>query len=371
MSNISKPEKIPFGYLERQFEDIDPYLQDLKKVVVSTDLTLGKELTRFENAFAEEVSLKHVIGVASGTDAIMLALKIQGIGLGDEVITAANTFIATAGAIAMTGATPVFVDCEEGYVIDTDKIEAAITPKTKAIVPVHFTGNVADMDRVTEIAEKHGLIVVEDACQSILASIHNRPVGDWGSATCFSLHPLKNLNVWGDGGLIATNDDHLAEQLRLFRNHGLVDRDTVAFFGHNSRLDTLQAVIGNRLIPKLREITNRRIQIAQKFDDAFEQLDYVDVPTRRDGVRHVFHLYIIETDRRDELKEYLLQHNVSVKIHYPVPLHLQPASQNLGYKQGDFPVSEKQAARILTLPAHPYLRDDEVDRIIELMRSFR
>jgi aminotransferase EvaB len=371
MSNISKPEKIPFGYLERQFEDIDPYLQDLKRVVASTDLTLGKELTRFESAFAEEVRLKHVIGVASGTDAIMLSLKIQGVGLGDEVITAANTFIATAGAIAMTGATPVFVDCEEGYVIDPEKIESAITRKTKAIVPVHFTGNVANMDRVMEIAEKHGLIVVEDACQSILASIHDRPVGDWGSAACFSLHPLKNLNVWGDGGLIATNDDQLAEQLRLFRNHGLVDRDTVAFFGHNSRLDTLQAVIGNRLIPKLQVITKRRIQIAQKFDDAFERLDYIDVPTRRDGVRHVFHLYIIETDRRDELKEYLLRNNVSVKIHYPVPLHLQPASQQLGYKEGDFPVSEKQAARILTLPAHPYLRDDEVDRIIELVSSFR
>lgn len=362
-------QTIPFGYLQRQFADIEDYLQDVKAVVQSTDLTLGKALTRFENAFAKHSRLKHVIGVASGTDAIILTLKINGVGPGDEVITAANTFIATAGAIAMTGATPVFVDCEAGYVIDPKKIEAAITEKTKAIMPVHFTGNVADMPSIMDIAQQNNLLVVEDACQSILGAIDDIPVGSWGCAACFSLHPLKNLNVWGDGGLIGTNDDALAEKLRLFRNHGLSDRDTVEFFGHNSRLDTMQAVVGNRLIPNLPTITERRIEIAQKYDAAFSQIPGIDVPPRREGVRHVFHLYIIETDCRDALQQALLDQGIKVKVHYPVPLHLQPASQKLGYKQGDFPVAERQAERILTLPAHPYLTDEEVDRVIDCVAA--
>ncbi len=362
---------VPFGYLDRQFAQIDPFLEDIRKLIASTDLTLGEALEEFEARFAKLCGMPHAIGVASGTDALMLSLKMLGIGPGDEVITATNTFIATAGAIAMAGAKPVFVDCEGGFVIDPTKIEAAITPRTKALLPVHFTGNVADMPVIMEIARRHKLLVVEDACQALLGAIDGKPVGTWGSTVCFSLHPLKNLNVWGDGGLIVTRDGELARKLRLFRNHGLVNRDAVEFFGHNSRLDTLQAVIGNRLIDGVQAATERRIGYARRYDEAFADLaPRVRVPVRRPGVRHVFHLYIVEVEQRDALLSHLNKRGIKAKVHYPIPLHLQQASAHLGYKQGDFPVAEAQTRTIITLPAHPYLTPEEVEYTIREVRAF-
>ena len=276
--------RVPFSYLDRQFADIDGYLADVKEFVKTGDFTLGKPLEEFERRFARLCNMPHVIGVASGTDALILSLKILGIGPGDEVITTPMTFIATVGAIAMSGARPVFVDSSDGYVIDPAKIEAAITPATKAIMPVHYTGNMADMPAIAAIAARRGLHVVEDACQSILGAIDDRPAGSWGQTACFSLHPLKNLNVWSDGGLIATRSAELAEKLRLFRNHGLANRDEVLIFGHNSRLDTIQAVIGNRLIGSTEAMTNKRIGYAQRYDRAFADLpEFVRVPLRRSG----------------------------------------------------------------------------------------
>ncbi|MBT9141750.1 MAG: dTDP-3-amino-3,4,6-trideoxy-alpha-D-glucose transaminase [Syntrophomonadaceae bacterium] len=363
--------RVKFSYLDRQFADVDAYLNDIKELVKSSDFTLGQPLREFEERFAELCKMPYAIGVASGTDALILSLKVLGIGPADEVITTPTTFIATVGAIVMTGARPVFVDNDDGFVIDASKIEAVITPRTKAIIPVHYTGNVADMPAIMRIANKHNLIVIEDACQAIGASLDGQPVGSWGATSCFSLHPLKNLNVWGDGGVIVTRSPELAEKLRLYRNHGLINRDEVVMFGCNSRLDTLQAVIGNRLIEQVEFITSQRIANAKRYDEAFADMaEFICTPGRRPGVKHVYHLYMIRVKRRDELLAYLHRKGVEAKVHYPIPVHLQKAAQHLGYKKGDFPVCEEDSRTIITLPAHQHLTDDEISYTIEQVRSF-
>lgn len=362
---------VPYSYLPRQFADIDPYLEDIRQLVVSGDFTLGKAVTEFENRFAALTGLPHAIGVASGTDALMLSLKLAGIGPGDEVITTPNTFIATVGAIVMTGATPVFVDNGADYTIDCAQIEAAITAKTKAIVPVHLSGHPADMPAVMKIAQTHGLEVIEDAAQAILAKIDGVHVGSWGRAAAFSLHPLKNLNVWGDSGVIVTTDAEFAEKMRLFRNHGMADRDTITMFAHNSRLDSLQAVVGNRLIGQTEAITAARIAAAARYDAALTELDeFVSIPPRKSNIQQVFHTYVIRVKKRDELLKHLLDSGVRAKIHYPVPVHLQPAAEYLGYKEGDFPVCEQDCREILTLPVHQHLSNEEIDYTIDQIKSF-
>jgi aminotransferase EvaB len=363
--------KVPFSYLDRQFADIDPFLAAVADVVRKGDFTLGAELERFERRFADLCGLPHAVGVASGTDALILSMRLLGIGPGDEVITTPMTFIATSGAIVAAGARPVFVDSEDGFVIDPNRIEAAITPRTKAILPVHYTGNIADMPCIADIARRHTLHVIEDACQALLGAIDGRPVGTWGETVCFSLHPLKNLNVWSDGGIVVTRSADLAERLRLLRNHGLVNRDEVASFGVNSRLDTIQAAVGNLLLDDTRRLTARRVAIAARYDEALAGLAPVlRVPARRRGVHHVFHLYIVRVARRDQMLTWLNERGIEAKVHYPIPVHLQPAAAGLGYKPGDFPVCERDCASIVTLPAHPYLSDDEVDYTIEQVRAF-
>lgn len=363
--------RVPFSYLDRQFADIDPYLEDIRRLVASGDFTLGDALTEFEQEFAALIGVGHAVGVGTGTDALAMALKLLGVGSGDEVITTPNTFIATVGAIVMTGATPVFVDSDAGLVIDVSQIERKVTKKTKAIVPVHYTGNMADMPAIMEIAEKHGLVVVEDACQAIMAAIDGRRAGTWGAAGAFSLHPLKNLNVWGDGGLIVTQSDELAEKARLYRNHGLRTRDEVVSFGVNCRLDTLQAMVGKRLIKQTETITRCRISNAERYDNAFSGLArFIEIPARRAGVRHVFHLYVLRVQRRDELLAYLNEKGVEAKVHYPVPLHLQEGVAQFGHKAGDFPVTEEHGRTAITLPAHQHLKEEEIDFAIASVRAF-
>jgi dTDP-4-amino-4,6-dideoxygalactose transaminase len=363
--------QVKFSYLQRQFADIEPYLQDVKALVQSGDLTLGRALEEFEGRFARLVGVPHAVGVGSGTDALALSLRALGVGPGDEVITSATSFIATVGAIVMAGAKPVLVDSEDGFVIDAAAIEAAITPRTRAIIPVHYTGNVADLPAVLSIARKHKLAVVEDACQAIGSSLEGRAAGSWGDAGCFSLHPLKNINVWGDGGLVTTHSAELAAKLRLLRNHGLASRDEAVTFGWNSRLDTLQAVIGNRLLGEVESIVGTRIAIAARYDEAFSALSgSVCVPRRRPGVRHSFHLYVLRARGRDELLVHLNRQGVEAKVHYPIPLHLQQAASPLGYKEGDFPVSEEDCRCIITLPAHQHLRPEEVEHVIAQVEAF-
>jgi dTDP-4-amino-4,6-dideoxygalactose transaminase len=298
-------------------------------------------------------------------------MKLMGIGPGDEVITCATTFIATLGAIASLGATPVLVDCDDGFVIDVDQVEDAITDRTKAILPVHYTGNVADMPAINKIAERHGLLVFEDACQALGAAYDSEPVGSWGLATGFSLHPLKAINVWGDGGVILTKNARFAEELRLYRNHGLINRDEAKFFGMNSRLDTLQAVVASRLMRDAKGITENRIRIGKIFDEAFNNLPgCVSVPHRKQEAKHVFHLYILRAERRDALLAHLIERGIEAKIHYPIPVHLQKPSKELGYKKGSFPKTEADANCIISLPLHQYLEDEEIEYVIDEVQKF-
>jgi dTDP-4-amino-4,6-dideoxygalactose transaminase len=271
----------------------------------------------------------------------------------------------------MTGARPVFVDNNEEYTIDVTKIKEAITPRTKAIMPVHLTGCPADMPAIMEIAERYNLIVVEDAAQAILASIDGKSVGSWGVTAGFSLHPLKNLNIWGDGGVIVTRSAELRDRLCLFRNHGMMTRDEIAFWSHNCRLDTLQAVIANRLIGQVHSITERRIANAKRYDEAFAELsDYIQIPPRRPNVKHVYHTYVLRVRDRDRLYKYLNENGIEAKIHYPIPLHLQKAAAYLGYKEGDFPVCETDCRTIITLPVHQHLEPSQVDYVIDCIRRF-
>lgn len=363
--------QVKYSYLEEQFADVEPYLEDIRDLVASGDFTLGAAVSEFEKRFAQLCGIPHAVGVGSGTDALILSLKMLGVGPGDEVITTPNTFIATVGAIAMTGARPVFVDNDERYTIDAGQIEAAITPRTKAILPVHLTGTPADMPSIMEIARRHNLAVVEDAAQAILAQIDNQHVGSWGDAAGFSLHPLKNLNVWGDGGVIVTRSAELADKLRLFRNHGLSSRDEVSMFGHNSRLDSLQAVVANRLVDQAHWITDKRIANAIRIDRGLADLgEFVIIPPRSPNIKEVFHTYVIRASDRDALVKHLIHHGIEAKVHYPIPLHLQPAASYLGYKAGDFPVCEEHCKTIVTLPVHQHLASEQIDYVVEQIREF-
>jgi dTDP-4-amino-4,6-dideoxygalactose transaminase len=363
---------VRYSYLPQQFAQVDEVFAEIRnQLLKDCDFTLGKAVARFEESFARLIGTKHAIGVGSGTDALMLSLKALGVGHGDEVITAANTFIATVGAINAVGARPVLVDVTPYFTIDPARIEAAITAKTRAILPVHLTGEPADMAPILEIARRRGLAVVEDACQSIDAAIDGRRCGTMGETGGFSLHPLKNLNVWGDAGIIVTNSDVHAEHLRMLRNHGMKNRDEIEIMGYNSRLDTLQAIVGNWLIRQTHDITEKRIANAATYDGGFESLGGdILLPPRRPSVRRVYHLYMVYARRRDELYRFCHDQGVDAKIHYPIPLHLQRGLARFGYGKGDFPETERQAASIITFPADQHLTSDQVETVIRTVRKF-
>jgi dTDP-4-amino-4,6-dideoxygalactose transaminase len=362
--------EINHNYLRQQFADCDEILAKIKEVVRSGEFTLGREVDRLEDEFAAIVGTRHAIGVGSGTDALFLSLKAAGVDSGDEVITTPYTFFATVGAIVAAGARPVFADIRDDYNIDPVKVEGAVTERTKAILPVHWSGKPCDMDPIMKVANRHGLAVVEDACHAIKASYRGRGAGALGTLGCFSFHPLKNLNVWGDGGIITTDSDNLAGKLRLLRNHGLLNRDECGVFGYNSRLDTVQAVVARHLLQKLDYITERRIANAAHFDERLRAIPQIRVPTRDSWVKQVYHLYIVRCERRDELQQFLVARGVDAKVHYPVPMHLQPAAGFLGYKPGDFPVCEATVKSVLSLPVHEFITPEQQDRVVGLIREF-
>lgn len=363
--------KVKYSYLEEQFEDHDSIFCDINKLIQTGDYTLGKPVQEFEQKFADVIGAKYAIGVGSGTDALFLSLKAIGIGAGDEVITTPNTFIATVGAIIASGAKPVFVDVTDEYTINPELIEKAITPRTKALMPVHYAGHPADMMEIIDISNKHDIPVVEDACQAISAAIDGKCAGTFGIAGGFSLHPLKNLNVWGDGGIIVTDSKEVHDRLILLRNHGLKNRDEVEIFGYNSRLDSLHAIVGNNLIKDIHKITETRIKWAEKFNLALSELgDFIEIPKRQPNKKYVYHLYMIMANNRDGLLSYLNENGIEAKVHYPIPLHLQPASASFGYNEGDFPVTESQCKSIITLPVHQHLTEEQIDYTIEKIIEF-
>jgi dTDP-4-amino-4,6-dideoxygalactose transaminase len=362
--------KVRYSYLPQQFADPSEILEELRRFVPTGDFTLGKPVGEFERRFADVIGTRHAIGCGSGTDALKLPLKALDIGHGDEVITTANTFIATVGAINEIGARPVFVDCDDSFCMDVSQVEAAITSRTKAIMPVHFTGYMTDMRRLMPIAEKHKLPVVEDACQGILADIEGKKSGTWGVAGGFSLHPLKNLNVWADGGIMVTNDDAMAEKLRLLRNHGLKNRDEIEILGYNSRLDSVQAIVGNWLIKDVHDITSKRIANAAHYDAGFGKISQVRVPPRPSDCKRVFHLYIVFAQRRDQLFQYCLDKGIEAKVHYPIPLYQQKGLAHFGYKPGDFPVSDRHAREIISFPCDQHLSREQQDYVIATVRNY-
>ena len=360
---------IPFVDLARQFSSIESELtQAFLDVGRSGIYIMGERLESFERKAAEFFGVKHAVGVADGSDALFLILKALGIGPGDEVITATNSFIASVWVIVAVGAKPVLVDVSEDFNIDTQKIEAAITPRTKSIIPVHLTGRAAAMDEINEIAARHGLKVVEDAAQAIGATYRGRRVGSLGIAAGFSLHPLKNLGVYGDGGLITTNDSTLNVKLRLLRNHGLRNRDECEIWGYNSRLDTLQAAFAEIKLAKLDAWNRRCREIASAYRDALSA--YVQVPVDQPWEECVYHNFVIRTDQRDELMAHLREEGVDTRVHYPIPIHLQDAARDLGYHHGDFPNAERYALTMISLPIYPELSDDEIAYVIASVESF-
>ena len=362
--------KVRYSYLKQQFGNSPDLWKKLKDFVDTGDFTLGKPLQEFEKKFAKLIGTKYAVGVNSGTDAIKLSLKVIGIKSGDEVITAANTFVATVGAICELGAIPIFVDCDDSFCMNTDLVEEKITKKTKAIVPVHFTGYMTNMIKLNKIAKKYNIPIVEDACQSILASINKKNSGTWSDFGAFSLHPLKNINVWSDGGVIVTSNKKYYEHLKLLRNHGLVDRDNVRICGYNSRLDTFQAVVGNWIIPSATKIANQRIRNAKYFDKNLEKIKEISIPPRIKNFKIVYHLYIVFVENRDELLKYCLKKGIEAKVHYPIPMYRQPAMNFLKHKKSDFPVSERHAKSIISFPCDQHLSKKEQDYIISTVRNF-
>ncbi|PIZ04874.1 MAG: pyridoxal-5'-phosphate-dependent protein [Gammaproteobacteria bacterium CG_4_10_14_0_8_um_filter_38_16] len=362
--------KINHNYLSQQFSDCDVILKKIKSVVSNNDFTLGKSVDDFEKKFQKLLNVKHAIGVGSGTDALFLSLKVLGIKEGDEVITTPFTFYATIGAIVTAGAKPVFVDILNDYNIDPNQIESKITSKTKAILPVHWAGKPCDMDAINVIAKKHNLLVIEDACHAIQATYKNKFAGTCGDVGCFSFHPLKNLNVWGDGGIITTDSDEVANQLRLMRNHGLKGRDECVLFSYNSRLDTIQAVVADHLLSKIDHITASRIENATYLDKALKTVSEITIPKRDHDIKQVYHLYSIRCKNRDNLKKYLIENGVDAKIHYPIPMHLQPAAKAYGYQKGDFPKTEIICQQTLSLPVHEFISKENLDYMIKLIKEF-
>jgi len=362
---------VNYGYLHQQFADVGDYFEELHRWVPTGEFTLGTFVDKFEKKFADYLGVKHVISTNTGTDALILALKASGIQSGDEVITVTNTFYATVGAIIAAGAKPVFVDCDERMQINPDLIEQAITTKTKGIMPVHWMGCPADMDRIMEIANRHNLVVVEDACPAVGAEIDGKRCGSFGNASGFSFHPLKPLNVWGDGGSIATNDDEITKFLKSYRNHGMTDRDHNEMWGINSRMQPFQAIVGAKVLDTVDHSNSIRIRNAQLLDDGLKNLEgCISIPDRHSKYKDVYQLYVIRAQKRDELLKYLQSKEIECKVHYPLPLHLQKAAQNMGSKKGDFPESEKQAEEIITLPAHQFINPEQVEYMIQEIHSF-
>jgi dTDP-3-amino-3,4,6-trideoxy-alpha-D-glucose transaminase len=339
-----------------------------RRVLESGRFILGPEVRAFEEEFAAWLGVEHTVGVASGTDAIHLALRACGIGPGDEVITVAHTAVATVVAVEMAGARPVLVDVDpETYTMDPAACRAAISPRTKAILPVHLYGHPADMTALGEIARRHGLLLVEDCAQAHGARIEGTLVGTFGEVACFSFYPTKNLGAFGDGGAVVTRDAALAERVRRLRNYGQTSRYRHESRGFNSRLDELQAAILRVRLVYLDEFNAARRQVAAAYA---KHLRGVSPPVERPGAYHVYHLYVVRHQRRDALREHLRARGVGTLIHYPTPAHLQPAYADLGYRPGSLPLTEQVACEIVSLPLYVGMGEEEVRAVCAAIAEF-
>lgn len=373
--------KVPFLDLKVQYLSIkDEIDSSIQKVIDKTAFILGEAVENFEKDFASAQNVKYCLGTSSGTDANHLVLWGLGIGPGDEVIIPANTFIATAWGATLCGATPVFVDCHpESYNIDPAKVEEKITSKTKAIVAVHLYGQSADLDPLKEIAKKHNLILVEDAAQAHLAEYKVKPIGGLTAAASFSYYPGKNLGAFGEAGAVTTNDEELYNRVKKLREHGQSQKYHHDSYGHNYRMEGIQGAVLGVKLKHLNDWTNGRRKVAQKYKDGLKDIKQIVLPKEMSYAKHVYHLFVIQVNSgnvdqssklRDQLKDYLTEKGISVGLHYPIPLHEQKCFEGLGYKKGDFPITEKLAETGLSLPMFPELSDEQIMYVIENIKIF-
>ncbi len=361
---------VSFVDLRAQARELhDEFNEVFESVTSRAAYTMGPELREFEVAFAEFCGAEHCVGVSSGTDAVRLALVVAGVGAGDDVIVPANTFIATAEAVSHLGARPVFVDCDEHALIDPALVEDALTDATVAILPVHLYGQPADMDPILELAERRGLAVVEDACQAHGALYKGEPCGSLGVTAAFSFYPGKNLGALGDGGAVTTSSDEAHDELLLMRNHGQADKYTHAVVGWCNRLHNLQAGFLLKKLAHLSTWNEARRRAAARYDQLLAEVPGVEPIPVRDDVEPVYHLYVVRVQERDAVREKLGDDGIESGIHYPVPLHLQPAYAGLGYGHGDFRMSERLAGEILSLPLFPELTDAQIEYVVERLAA--
>lgn len=363
---------VPFVDLRAQYDAIrDDVRAAMDQVLERGDFILGGSVTAFEDAFARYTGRRYAVGLDSGLSGIELGLRALGIGPGDEVVTAANSFIASALPLTYLGATPVLVDADPvSWNLDVEQLETVITPRTKAILPVHLYGRTADMNAVRAVAERHGLIVFEDACQAHGARYRGEPAGSLGHGAAFSFYPAKNLGAFGDAGAFVSDDEDAVERVRMLRNYGSRVKYQHELPGMNRRLDTLQAAV---LLVKLTHLdawNDARRRHAARYDELLADTG-LGLPAPAPEGEHVHHLYVVRSDDRDSLREHLAHQGVATGIHYPVPIHLQPAYRSLGYRPGDFPVAERLADEILSLPMYPELPADAIERVADVVRSFQ
>ncbi|MDX9701687.1 MAG: DegT/DnrJ/EryC1/StrS family aminotransferase [Candidatus Auribacterota bacterium] len=364
--------EIPFINVHREYDELkDSIAASLETFFARGKYILGEAVEQFEQSFAEYCGCKFGIGVANGTDAIQIALQACGVKHGDEVITVANTAVPTVSAICATGALPVFVDIDaQTCLLDVNKLKNALSPKTRAVVPVHLYGQAVDMEPLLEFAQSHSLYVIEDCAQAHGALYKGAKVGSFGNAAAFSFYPTKNLGAYGDAGMVVTNDSQIDKQCRLLRNYGFTDRYITVRQGYNSRLDELQAGFLQVKLSHLDHWNDVRRELAELYTEQLGLIQALRTPQCRDNAKHVYHLYVIQTDRRDELRSFLADRKICTLIHYPLPIHLQEAYSGLGYKPGDLPATESVTGRILSLPLNPWVTEDEQLIVIDAIKSF-
>ncbi len=363
--------EVPFVDLKAQYLSIKPEMDAaIGNVLEETAFIGGQVVKDFEQAFEKEYGVRNCVSVANGTDAIYIALKMLGVGQGDEVITVANSWISTSETITQTGATPVFVDMDEFFSIDVAQIEGKITSRTKAIVPVHLHGQMSEIAKIKAICDKHSLFLVEDCAQSHFSALNGVLAGTTGNAGTFSFYPGKNLGAYGDAGCIVTNDDELAQKMRMYANHGSLKKHAHEIEGINSRLDGIQAAVLTVKLQYINKWTDMRISNAKKYTDGLSGIPGLALPVIRPNSKHSFHLFVLRTEKRDELAAHLEANGVSTAIHYPRILPLLPAYAYLNHVPGDFPVAYKAQNEILSLPMFPELTDAQIEHVVKSVRSF-
>lgn len=372
--------QVPFLDLKIQYKSIKEEVDSaIQKVIDNTAFILGESVTNFEKAFAEAHNAKYCVGTSSGTDSNHLVLWSLGIKPGDEVIIPANTFIATAWGVTLCGAKVVLADCHPlSYNLDPEKVEAAITPKTKAIVAVHLYGQPADMDKLQEIADRHNLILVEDAAQSHLAEYNGKKIGALSKASSFSFYPGKNLGAYGEAGAVLTNDEQLYQKLKMMREHGQSKKYYHDVYGHNYRMEGIQGAVLGVKLKQLSKWTDGRRRVAAKYNELLKDVEQIQLPVEMPNVKHVYHLFVIrikgdvdnKQERRDKLQQFLSDNGVATGLHYAIPLHQQKCFEDLGYKKGNFPVTEQLAESGISLPMFPELNDEQISYVAGKVKEY-